>query len=50
MTEDLSFERSLKAMLVAVVHTQVCAIRENDAFCTTFSKKVVKERKYAFPP
>jgi len=28
----MSFERSLKATLVAIVHTRACAIRENDDF------------------
>jgi len=45
----MSFERSLKAAFCAVVHNKRRAIRENDAFCATFSKKVVKEKRYAFP-
>ncbi|MGW8169106.1 MAG: hypothetical protein ACWGHH_03780 [Sulfurovaceae bacterium] len=46
----MSFERSLKATLVAVVHTQVCAIRKNDAFLWLpfFSKKKGVENKDIF--
>jgi len=42
----MSFERSLKATRVAVVHTRACAIRENDAFLWLpfFSKKKGREK------
>jgi len=46
----MSFERSLKATLVAVVHTQVCAIRENDDFLWLpfFAKKKGIKKRIGF--
>ncbi len=40
----MSSERTLKATLVAVVHTQVCAIREDDDFWVLFLKKYQRKR------